>query len=145
VKKSDFFDEQNLARKFIYRQVNRLVNKGLLVKIQESGDKKARFIKSELFCSTTFKNKGEKAISNPTIFTDTVSSTDSSLVLLENEKTELQNRLDIALSEIDTYDELIIRFPEEVQRLTSFKFQSRKLSSSLIGRMNAVSNMLSQH
>jgi hypothetical protein len=144
LKKSNFFNEKNLARKFIYRQVNRLVNRGLLVKIKESGDKKARFVKSELFCVTTFKNKGEQAIPNTDLITDTIASAKSSVAVLENEKTELQDKLDAALSEVDTYDMLIERFPEELLKITNLKYQAKKNSSSLIGKLNAVSNMLSQ-
>ena len=52
-----YYSDKNLARKFIYRQVYRLVNKGLLVKIKNSDDKKARYVKSQLFDCTKFIKK----------------------------------------------------------------------------------------
>ena len=49
-------------------------------------------------------------------------------MLLENEKIELRDNLDIALSEIETYDEFIEHFPEEKQKLTNLKSQAKHIS-----------------
>jgi len=142
VKCSDIFDDKDLARKFIYRQVNRLINRNLLIKIRESGDKKARFVKTELFSSTSFRKKVPRSDTNDLIFTKIESKTDSSLIILEEEKLELQENLDITLSEVNAYNDLIIRFPDRKRQLTILRSRAKKTLMHLTGKLNAVSNLL---
>jgi hypothetical protein len=137
---SSTFTDKNMARKFIYRQVYKLLNKGLLIKIKNSGDKKARDIKSEIFQATSFKIK--TLIKVPSSFSTKNKDPLSSSSSLEEEKSKLQQQLAISISEADVYSELLIRLPAQKPHLKKFQSEANSISIGLMGRINALEKVL---
>jgi hypothetical protein len=143
VKCSDVFNDKNLARKFIYRQVYRLLHKGLLVKIVNSGNKQARYIKPELFQITSFINKNKKLNSTRNVTRATEEQTSPpSFATLEKEKMQLEEKLAITISEVSVYSELLIRLPAQATHLRRFQFEAKSTSIYLTGRINALEKIL---
>jgi len=140
---SNTFTDKNLARKFIYRQVYRLLNKGLLIKIKNSGDQKARYIKSELFQSTSFRNKSLVSGKQLKLQTKDTPEASHSYAKLENEKNKLQENLAIKTCEEEVYTELLKNLPAQASHLKKFHLEARAASIFLTGRINALEKVLS--
>jgi len=137
---SNTFTDKNLARKFIYRQVYRLLNKRLLIKIKNSGDKKARYIKSELFQGTSFRNK-------ELYFIKQTSNTLKhplypSATTLKMEKIKLQNNLAVTICEANVYSELLTRLPDQANHLRKFQSEAQSNTINLMGKINALEKVL---
>ncbi len=138
---SSTFTDKNLARKFIYRQVYRLLNKGLLIKIKNSGDQKARYIKSELFQGTSFRNKKLHLIKQTT---NTLKHPLSpSATTLEKEKIKLQDNLAVTICESNVYSELLTQLPDQATHLRKFQSEAKSYSINLMGKINALKKVLS--
>lgn len=131
------YSDKNLARKFIYRQVYRLSNKGLLVKIKNSDDKKARYVKSQLFDCTKFIKKPLK-ITN----TSNQDSSLKSLNILELEKSVFIEELAVKSHETDVYKELLRRFPDHKASLTELQSEAELSTFALKGRITALEKFL---
>jgi hypothetical protein len=138
---SNTFTDNNMARKFIYRQVYRLLNKELLIKIKNSGDKKARYIKSELFKETSFISKKlSQTLHAAKILKNQHSP---SISTLEKEKIKLQENLAVVNCEANVYSELITRLPEQALHLKKFQTEAKIYSINLMGKINALEKVLS--
>jgi hypothetical protein len=140
---SSTFTDKNLARKFIYRQVYRLINKSLLIKIKNSGGQKARYIKTELFKETSFGNKtlvSDKQLKLPT---KDILNTSHSIAKLEREKNMLEESLAITTCEVDVYTELLKNLPDQASHLKKFHLEAKTSSICLTGRINALEKVLS--
>ena len=139
---SDVFNDKILARKFIYRQVYRLLHKGLLINIRNSDDKKARYIKSELFKITPFIYKHKKSNSTRQVTSTIKKRIPSSFAILEKEKFKLQEKLAITISEVDVYSELLMRLPAQASHLRKFQSEAKSTSIHLTGKINALEKIL---
>jgi len=137
---SNTFTDKNLARKFIYRQVYRLLNKGLLIKLKNSCDKKARYIKSELFQNTSFRNKNSHPIKQATHTLKCPLS--PSVTTLEREKTKLQKSLAVTICEEKVYSELLTRLPDQAKHLRKFQSEAQSYTINLMGKIKALEKVL---
>ncbi len=132
-----YYSDKNLARKFIYRQVYRLVNKGLLVKIKNSDDKKARYVKSQLFDCTKFIKKPLKTTN---FFSREKRLTNLDILVFE--KNIFIEELAVKSHETEAYKELIRRFPDHKASLKELQGEAASSTFALKGRILALEKFL---
>ena len=107
--------------------------------------RKARYIKSELFQGTSFKNKKLSSVGNKISQAENWQPNLSCFDILEDEKTVLEESLVVIQSEASAYDEFIDRFPNQHLELTNLRLEAMNTIANLVGRINAVTNMLSSN
>ncbi|NAW84034.1 hypothetical protein CAG69_18570, partial [Vibrio sp. V43_P6S15P86] len=67
---------------------------------------------------------------------------DSSLNTLEQEKKQHEGELAITLGEIEEYQSLLMRFPNNKQEIQPLFNSARERSAKLLGRINALTNWM---
>jgi hypothetical protein len=143
---SEFTDE-NEARKFIYRQLTRNVDKGLLKRTDKfnNGIKKIIYSKTESFFSATISpiSRGSKA--KKTTVHSAQPKTEKTVDYQGELKKELlayEIDLNTTLEEAKEYKRLSARFPNLKELLQQHHTKAKEKSIKLLGRINALQNLL---
>lgn len=142
---SEFTDEVE-ARKFVYRQLTRNVEKGMLKRTDcfKSGDKKVIYSKTEKFFNTKIVPSVRSSKKKPMTMTPTLKES-AAVDYQEELKKELATYtmdLDTILEEAKEYKRLSVRFPELQNRLNQHQSQAKKKSIQLLGKVHALQNLL---
>jgi len=145
---SSKFDDKHEAHRFIYRQVIYLVDKKLLIKQVTAGSKLATYAKSALFLATKFvakSRKSKKQSAEVTVVSNlrTVAKYDFQDELSKEKHTH-EADLAVILCEVEEYKDLIQRFPEQVDNLKELYLDARGRSAQLLGKINAITKVLSK-
>ena len=129
------------ARKYIYRQILRLVKKGLLLKKGTKNSKNTVYQKSELFFIANFivQNEMNSKVNKPD-----PSTTGTSLAIPQLEERLKQSEIDLltSIGESEEYIRLYKSFPEMKLHLESQYLQARESSSKLLGQIKAIKSVL---
>ena len=129
------------ARKYVYRQILRLVKKGLLLKKGTKNSKRVVYQKSELFYKTNFICEGTTEDKVNRLKAVTV-STNTAVQQLEKRLKESEVDLLTSIGESEEYMRLYQSFPEMKAHLESQYLQARENSSKLLGQIKAIKSVL---
>lgn len=133
------------ARKFIYRQLTRNVTKGLLKRTNrlDNGVKKVIYSKTESFFSATISpvSRGSKAKKTMVHSPKTEKNVDYQGEL-KKELLAYEIDLNTTLEEAKEYKRLSARFPNLKEQLQQHHTKAKEKSIKLLGRINALQNML---
>jgi hypothetical protein len=129
------------ARKYIYRQILRLVKKGLLLKKGTKNSKKVVYQKSELFSKTNFivQSTTEDKVNRPKAI---IVGTNTAVQQLEERLKESEVDLLTSIGESEEYMRLYQSFPEMKAHLEFQYLQARENSSKLLGQIKAIKSVL---
>ncbi len=140
LKVSSEFTDEGEARRFIYRQLVKLVDKKLLIKVKKDNTKTLIYSKTALFNDSHFVSKAKritKAKKNVIPVKE-----NNFIEALSKEKRAHETDLAVVLCEVEEYKELIHRFPKQVNYLKSLHLDARNRSVQLLGKINAVGRIL---
>ncbi|WP_110456898.1 response regulator [Shewanella algidipiscicola] len=129
------------VRKYVYRQILRLVKKGLLLKKGAKNSKKVTYQKSDLFYEASYITEGDAAkVNKPKVIVD--ASTNFAFQQLEKRLKESEVDLLTSIGESEEYMRLYQSFPEMKAHLESQYLQARENSSKLLGQIKAIKSVL---
>ncbi|MEX0335254.1 hypothetical protein [Vibrio tubiashii] len=135
----DIFPNKEGARKYVYKQLLSFEEKGWLSVIGTRRDKRYQVtneFKALIIEPRTSRTRRTQAdlmavqISAPSLNT------------LEQEKKQHEGELAITLGEIEEYQSLLMRFPNNRQEMQPLINAARERSAKLLGRMNALTNWM---
>ncbi|WP_076416850.1 response regulator [Shewanella sp. UCD-KL12] len=129
------------ARKYVYRQILRLVKKGLLLKKGTKNSKTLVYHKSELFFNAKFIVKST-AVATANQAKPTAAITSSVIQRLEDRLKESQVDLFTSIGESKEYMHLYQSFPEMKTYLEFQYIQARENSSKLLGQIKAIKSVI---
>jgi len=136
--------DSNQTRKFIYKQILRFVNLGMLNKSGTKGSHNAIYSKNELFYKIDFLEK-DKDKDEVLLFDDTDNKQSSNFehIQEELEKSIQEYQVDMmaAIGESEEYMRLFKEFPELKQQLEEQYLIAREKSSKILGRITALNNI----
>lgn len=128
------------ARKYVYRQILRLVKKGLLLKKGIKNSKRVMYQKSELFVKANFivQSTTESKVNSPK------AAVDINIAVQQLEKRLKESEVDLltSIGESEEYMRLYNSFPEMKTHLESQYLQARENSSKLLGQIKAIKSVL---
>jgi hypothetical protein len=129
------------AYKFIYRQISRLVKKGLLEKSQSEDLKSIIYQKTELFSQTNFSisTNDERSYNSSSPTKDT---SKDKVQHLEQRLKQSEVDLLTSIGESEEYMRLYSSFPEMKKHLESQYLLARENSSKLLGQIKAIKSVL---
>ena len=145
---SEFFNDKNETRKYIYRVICKLTKLKLLIKHCHLEVKKSMYTKSEAFFTANFVMKSSMKISGIKQSKRTLLSSEKASRItdlhgeLSKEKKEHEASLVISLSEADEFRMLMQRFPKQNDLFKPFYLETRERSAQLLGRVNALAKVL---
>lgn len=128
------------AYKFIYRQISRLVKKGLLEKSQSEELKSITYQKTELFFKTNFISTIDE-ISHKSLSPKKDTNEDK-IQHLEQRLKQSEVDLLTSIGESEEYMRLYNSFPEMKTHLESQYMLARENSSKLLGQIKAIKSVL---
>lgn len=141
------FDDEVECRKFIYRQLTRSIEKGLIKRTDcfDSGSKQVLYSKTDkLIASSVVPFRRGTKVSKVIHKKETVKVPGTA-----NYKTELQKELmayeidlNTTLEEAKEYKRLSTRFPELQKKLQQHQSQAKDKSIKLLGKVHALQNLL---
>ncbi|SGZ20729.1 hypothetical protein [Moritella viscosa] len=146
---SEFFNDENETRKYIYRVICKLTKLKLLIKHTHVEVKKSRYTKSEAFTNTSFVMKSNTKMSlvqqsKITQLDDIKTETSTAFnTVLSKEKKDYEAELAVALSEAEEFKDLILRFPKQNNLFKPFYLEIKERSELLAGKINALTKVLS--
>ena len=147
-KEHDEFKDETEARKFIYRQLSRNIEKGLLVRKDcfDDGSKRVIYSKTEKFLASSFipikRGSKKKKVTNRKESVK-VAKKISYEAELKKELLAYEIDLNTTLEEAKEYNSLSERFPELQEKLKEHQSQAKGKSIKLLGKINALQNLLS--
>ncbi|MEZ9595503.1 response regulator [Shewanella sp. 10N.261.52.F9] len=125
------------VRKYVYRQILRLVKKGLLLKKGTKNSKRVTYLKSDLFHEVIFIT--ERKVEKPKLIN---ANTTLAVQKLETRLKESEIDLLTSIGESEEYMRLYQSFPEMKAHLESQYLQAREKSSKLLGQIKAIKSVL---
>ena len=146
---SEFFNDENETRKYIYRVICKLSKLKLLIKHTHMEVKKSRYTKSEAFLTADFVMKSNTKMSilqqsKITQLNDIeVEYNIGFSTGLSKEKKDYEAELAIALSEVKEFKDLMQRFPKQNDLFQPFYLEIKERSVLLVGKINALTKVLS--
>jgi hypothetical protein len=142
---AEFTDELE-SRKFIYRQLTRNIEKGLIKRSDcfEGGTKKVLYSKTDKFFASKIVPISRRSKMRSSI---TKSTANKPVAIdykaeLKKELTVYEIDLNTILEEAEEYKRLSIRFPELQKRLKQHQSQAKDKSIQLLGKIHALQNLL---
>ena len=135
---NDTYKNPDEARRFVYRQVMRLVDKGLLVRDENPSPKRAQYSKTPLFKTSIFTR----------VTNDSIASLPQSQIIDKSFSNELhdtikahESEMAVLVSEVEEYKRLIEANPYCHDAIVVFlnKGQARQLS--IKGKLAALNNI----
>lgn len=141
------FTDSTEARKFIYRQLLRNINKGLLKRVErKSGKKKyVLYSKTELFFTSTITpvKREKKTLPHVKMSVTKPTQEDNDLnALLEQQLMVYEVDLNASLEEVKEYTRLSTRFPELKKKLHRHQRQAKNKSIQILGKVHALQKVL---
>ena len=127
------------ARKYVYRQILSFERKGWLV--SSGTDRTKRYKKTELFEQIDFSAREVKMKLSTQISPNTKADM-SELSVLLSEKNQHEGELAIVLGEVEEYQSLINRFPQNRDLFLPLFAEAKECSARLLGKINAISKAL---
>ncbi|MCL1063051.1 response regulator [Shewanella benthica] len=129
------------ARKYVYRQILRLVKKGLLLKKGTKNSKRVIYQKSELFFKANFIVQSRTA---GTVNQPIAASVDTNIAVQQLEDRLKESEVDLltSIGESEEYMRLYQSFPEMKVHLEFQYLQARENSSKLLGQIKAIKSVL---
>lgn len=130
----------NDVRKYVYRQIIRLVKLGLLIKIGAKNSHKITYKKTALFSEATFIFHSTQAVSDekPPPISNEKKTDPSSIKKLEKTLKEYKVDMMSAIGESEEYVRLFDAFPEMKEQLKEKYYSARDKSSKLLGNIKAI-------
>jgi hypothetical protein len=128
------------AYKFIYRQISRLVKKGLLKKAISEDLKLTTYEKTELFFKTNFISTSDE-ISHK-LLSPKKDTNEDKIQHLEQRLKQSEVDLLTSIGESEEYMRLYNSFPEMKTHLESQYMLARENSSKLLGQIKAIKSVL---
>ncbi|PKH93219.1 hypothetical protein CXF76_02350 [Pseudoalteromonas sp. 78C3] len=135
---NDTYKNPDEARRFVYRQVMRLVDKGLLVRDENPSPKRAQYSKTPLFKTSIFTR----------VTNDSIANLSQSQVINNNFESELDEAIKVCesevlilVSEIEEYKRLINTFPNNRDSIVIFLSDGQTRLFSLKGKLAALNNI----
>ena len=135
---NDTYTNPDEARRFVYRQVIRLVDKGLLARDENPSPKRAQYSKTPLFKTSIFTR----------VTNDSIASLSQSQIIDKSFSNELhdtiktyESEMTVLVSEVEEYKRLIEANPDCHDAIVVFlnKGQARQLS--IKGKLAALNNI----
>ena len=134
-------ESESQAYKFIYRQISRLVKKGLLKKSQNEGLKSITYQKTQLFSKTNFIiSTSDKRSYHALSQAENISK--DKIQHLEQRLKQSEVDLLTSIGESEEYMRLYNSFPEMKSHLESQYMLARENSSKLLGQIKAIKSVL---
>lgn len=138
---SQGFESLSQVYKFIYRQISRLIKKGLLEKYQADGLKSVTYQKTELFSKTNFIINTIDVRNNHQLSLTKDTNKDK-IQHLEQRLKQSEVDLLTSIGESEEYMRLYNSFPEMKTHLESQYMLARENSSKLLGQIKAIKSVL---
>ncbi|MER2496575.1 hypothetical protein ABS858_10770 [Vibrio neptunius] len=135
----DTFPNKEEARKYVYKQLLSFEEKGWLSVTGTRRDK--RYHQTNDFRALIIEPRTPRK-RKATDDSMTGKIPDSSLNTLEQEKKQHEGELAITLGEIEEYQSLQMRFPNNRQDIQPLFNAARERSAKLLGRINALTNWM---
>ena len=133
------FSSKDDARKYVYKQLLSFEEKGWLSVIGSRRDK--RYHQTNEFKALTIEPRSGRNRKAKVDSTD-IQIPECSLNALEREKKQHEGELAITLGEIEEYQSLLTRFPNNKQDMQPLFNAARERSAKLLGRINALTNWM---
>ncbi|MEO9494149.1 MAG: hypothetical protein ABJG42_06620 [Vibrio splendidus] len=133
------FPSKDDARKYVYKQLLSLEEKGWLSVIGTRRDK--RYHQTNEFKALTIEPRVARNRQAKVDSMD-VQTPKCSLNALAQEKKQHEGELAITLGEIEEYQSLLTRFPNNKQDMQPLFNAARERSAKLLGRINALTNWM---
>lgn len=139
---SERYTDKNVTRLFVARHIQSLELKGLIS--TSSLGRRKQYIKTLKFHNCHFQLIDTRPHrSNSCIGSiQNTASTSSDLTYLEKEKSELNEKLNITLAEIEEYKKLMKRSDLVYQLVNPYYIEATERAATLLGRLNAWNNAL---
>ena len=137
---SDAYKDPDEVRRFVYRQVIRLVNKGLLIRDNNPSPKKAQYSKTSLFKASIFT----KVVKSSSLeFTKSKEDTDIDYFQSElgQKKTLYEEESLMIASEIEEYIWLNDKYPNNREIIVGLLKKKQLRLLSLKGKLAALNNV----
>ena len=130
------------ARRFVYRKLLRLIEKGLLVRIDAEDKRKTKYLKTDKFHESIYASDDQ---SNSVNESDGQSKNDLGLLKkltekLQRYKSEMLSRV----GESEEYKNLYSEFPQMKEMLQERYNRARDESSKLLGHVKALEALIEQ-
>lgn len=137
---STFVSGSNEARKYVYKQILRLVGLGVLIKKGKKNSQTTLYKKTDLFDATSFITKGhnDEVINESPSQIVNKSNESSSLKQLECTLNEYKVDMMSAIGETEEYIKLLDTFPQMKEPLRDSYELARDNSSKLLGQIKAL-------
>ena len=145
---NEFIDKTE-TRKFIYRQLCRNVEKGLIKRTQHFNDnsKKVIYSKTEKLSASviTPMNQTYKSKKQSNLKTHTANLEKNYKVELKKDLIAYEIDLNTTLEEAEEYKSLYVRFPELKNEIQRHQSAAKNKSIKLLGKVNALKNLLGNY
>ncbi len=137
--------DTNEARKYVYKQILRLVGLGILIKKGKKNSQTALYKKADLFEATSFvtKGDGDEVIKECTSRIVKKTNVSSSLKQLECTLNEYKVDMMSAIGETEEYIKVLETFPQLKEPLRESYESARDNSSKLLGQIKALEKAIS--
>lgn len=133
------------ARKFVYRQITRLIQKGLLLKQEGNTVRNAIYKKTELFNKSTIVSSGlNEGRITPHELTNGA-DVGAVVSFLQAELQQYQVDLSSSIAESEEYQRLHTKLPELKPQLEIYFMQARERCSRLLGQVTAIETILTDY
>lgn len=135
----------NEARKYVYKQILRLVGLGVLIKKGKKNSQTTLYKKTDSFEATSFltKEHGDEVINESTSRIVKKSNESSSFKQLECTLNEYKVDMMSAIGETEEYIKLLETFPQMKEPLRESYELARDNSSKLLGQIKALKKAIS--
>ncbi|MHB9954801.1 hypothetical protein [Vibrio campbellii] len=133
------FTSSDEARKYVYKQLLSLEEKGWLSVIGTRRGK--RYHQTNEFKALTIEPRAARN-KKAKVDSITVQTPEFSLNALEQEKKQHEGELAITLGEIEEYQSLLTRFPNNKHDMEPLFNAARERSAKLLGKINALTNWM---
>lgn len=131
------------ARKFVYRRLLLLVRKRLLHRTGKKHSPDTLYSTTKLFSQTVFKVKNTiRAAGEGGFLKVPKKPSDSFLTVLQKEKVMYKTDLRFATEEMEVFECLIQRFPEQKEFIEPFFHEAKVRSAQLYSHVSALSKIL---
>lgn len=131
------FTDQEGARKYVYRQLLAFEKKGWLS--VNGARREKRYMLTELFRSQSFKPRNASESGSLVMINRNFTK---ELEILAQEKKQYEGELAITLGEIEEYQSLLVRFPNNKLTLMPLFDEAKERSAKLLGKINALSKWI---
>ncbi len=135
----DTFPNKEEARKYVYKQLLSFEEKGWLSVTGTRRDKRYHQTNDFRLLIIEPKTPRKRKATDDSM---TGQIPYSSLNTLEQEKKQHEGELAITLGEIEEYQSLLMRFPNNRQDIQPLFNEARERSAKLLGRINALTNWM---